>query len=350
MRSRRRLIKKSGNTNNRYLFELSKEYLYLPRDEILSTLRAENIEYNIVDEKPDILAIETSYGGEISSKLASRIALSFSINNFLFSCKPSELEVYAEKHHIYDRGSIAITYRNRSQNISSRDIISRLAKVYTRDRNVSLEKPDVEIHIVITDERIFVGRKLSVIDRSGFEKRKAQYRPFFSPISLHPRLARALVNLSQVPSNGKLLDPFCGTGGILIEAGLIGIDIYGGDIEDKMIKGCRENLEYYNIGDYHLYNVDVGEITSCIDEKMDAVVTDLPYGKAATMKGEKMEKLYSRAFQSISDILKDNGRAVIGISNRDMIYLGRDYLSLLKVYKIRVHRSLNRFFAVYSKP
>lgn len=350
MRLRRRSIEKSENTNNRYLFELSKEYLYLPRDEILFTLMAEDVEYNIVQEKPDILAIETSCRDKIIPKLTSRLALSFSINNFLFSCKPSELESYAEEHHIYDKGSIAITYRNRSQNISSRDIISRLAKVYTRDRSVSLDKPDIDIHIVITDERIFVGKKLSVIDRRGFEKRKAQYRPFFSPISLHPRLARALVNLSQIPINGKLLDPFCGTGGILIEAGLIGIDIYGGDIENKMIKGCRENLEYYNVRNYYLYNVDVGEITSCIDEKMDAVVTDLPYGKAATMRGEEMEKLYNRAFQSISDILKDNGRAVIGISNRDMINLGEEYLSLLKVYNIRVHRSLTRFFTVYSKP
>ena len=350
MRLERKSIRNSRNINNRYLFELSKEYPNLPRDEVFSALIAENIDYNIVEDTPDVLVIETLSKDKINLKLVNRLALSFSINAFLLSCEPLELERYAEGYHIYDSGSIAITYRNRSKNLSSRGIISRLAEVYTRNRKVSLNKPDIEIRVIITDERVFVGRRLSSIDRSNFEKRKAQYRPFFSPISLHPRLARALVNLSQVASNGKLLDPFCGTGGILIEAGLIGIDVYGGDIEDKMIEGCKRNLEYYNIKNYHLYKMDVGELTQFIDQKMDGVVTDLPYGKATTTKGEDMARLYDRAFQSISDILKDKGRAVVGISNREMINMGREYLSLIKIYKIRVHRSLTRFFTVYSKP
>ena len=43
------------------------------------------------------------------------------------------------------------------------------------------------------------------------------------------RLARAMVNLA-IPEQGKLLDPFCGTGGLIIEGILCDIDSYGSDL------------------------------------------------------------------------------------------------------------------------
>ncbi len=54
------------------------------------------------------------------------------------------------------------------------------------------------------------------VARARLEARKVTHRPFSLPISLHPKLARALVNLARVPMGGVLLDPFCGTGGILL--------------------------------------------------------------------------------------------------------------------------------------
>jgi len=145
-----------------------------------------------------------------------------------------------------------------------------------------------------------------------------------------------------------LLDPFCGTGGILIEAGLIGIRVIGSDIEDKMVKGCRENLDFYNIKNYELFSSDIGNITDHIS-KVDAVVTDLPYGKSTTTKGEDIYKLYERSFKSISHVLRKGGRAVIGLSNKDMLSLGDQYFSLIEKHDFRAHSSLTRFFAVYKK-
>jgi len=56
--------------------------------------------------------------------------------------------------------------------------------------------------------------------KSGFGKRKPHMRPGFHPSSLNPKLARAFVNLTGI-RKGTIVDMFCGTGGILIEAGLI---------------------------------------------------------------------------------------------------------------------------------
>lgn len=334
-----------------YLFELSKEHPTLPADEVLSSLNAEHISFSLVEKTVDVLVVTTSDNDELISSLSQRLSLSFSVNKLLFSSE-SEADILrqnAENHPIHQQGSLAVTYRNRSQHVPSDQVIKPLADVYTRGRTVDLNNPEIELHVIITDEKTFVGQLLSAVPRSQFEKRKAQHRPFFSPVSLHPKLARALVNLSTVAKDGCLLDPFCGTGGILIEAGLIGVTVYGGDIEEKMVNGCQQNLEYYGIKNYHLFNVDIGELPLSLPQQVDAVVTDFPYGKATTTKGETLQSLYDRAFQSITSSLKPDGKAVIGLPDRELIHHGKTYLHLENIYEVRVHRSLTRFFAVYQK-
>jgi tRNA (guanine10-N2)-dimethyltransferase len=145
-----------------------------------------------------------------------------------------------------------------------------------------------------------------------------------------------------------LFDPFCGTGGILLEAGLIGAHIIGGDIEQKMIDGCKKTFEFYKMKKYRLQCCDIGEIHRYASS-VDAVVTDFPYGRSTTTKGERLSTLYDRAFASISSLLKENGRAVIGVSNKEMIATGENHLLLLEVHAFRVHRSLTRYFVVYQK-
>jgi tRNA (guanine10-N2)-dimethyltransferase len=156
-----------------------------------------------------------------------------------------------------------------------------------------------------------------------------------------------MVNLSSIKMGKTLLDPFCGTGGILIEAGLIGVKTIGSDIEEKMIEGCKKNLDYYKIRNYKLYRSDIGDISKKID-LVDAIVTDLPYGKSTTTKGEEMKKLYERAFMNISDILKKGGKVVIGLSNKDFISIGEKYFSIVERHNFRAHRSLTRHFVVYQ--
>jgi tRNA (guanine10-N2)-dimethyltransferase len=157
-----------------------------------------------------------------------------------------------------------------------------------------------------------------------------------------------MVNLSMVRKNEILLDPFCGTGGILIEAGILGIKIIGNDIDNKLVIGCKENLDFYNISQYKIYNLDIGEIHKKIN-KVDAVVSDFPYGKSTTTNGEELISLYTRAFINIYNFLKEEGKAVIGLSNKEMLEIGKKYLLLENIYEIRVHNSLTRYIAIFSK-
>lgn len=60
---------------------------------------------------------------------------------------------------------------------------------------------------------------------------------------LPPKLARIMVNLTG-RDVGRILDPFCGTGVLLQEAALLGFDVYGTDLSEKMIRYSKANLDW----------------------------------------------------------------------------------------------------------
>jgi tRNA (guanine10-N2)-dimethyltransferase len=332
------------------LFEISKEHITIPKSEIFSSLDANKIDFDIIESNDDVIILKAYATSKIINKLSERLSYTNFIDEFLFSSKPSlkNIKKNSLDHKINISGTIAIKYKNRSNKVDSQPIVKTLAEVYTKNRKVDLENPDIEIRVLITDNKIYVGLKIAEIDRSKYEERKVQNRPFFSPISLHPKLARALVNISTIKKGEILLDPFCGTGGILIEAGLIGVKIIGSDIEEKMINGCRKTLDFYKINNYKLFCSDIGDVHKLIS-KVDAIVTDLPYGKSTTTKGEKMDLLYERAFESMSKLIKDKKFAVIGLSDKKYISLGQKYFRLVETHALKVHRSLERYFVVFEK-
>lgn len=332
-------------------FELSKEHKTLAAAEIKSCCQAEQLPINISIDNPDVVILHADKVTRLLSLLPQRLSQTFCINQHYFSCPIDQaiLQTKAKEHPIPAKGSVAVTYRNRSTTISSKDIVSSLAEIYTKERKVSLTNPDIEIRVIITDKKLYVGHFIESLNRSQFQQRKAHHRPFFSPISLHPALARLLVNLSKIPSHGILLDPFCGTGGILIEAGLMGVNIIGCDIEKKMIEGTKKNLNYYDLSSLHLFTADIGSLADNIDELVDAVVTDFPYGKATSTQGEHISCLYQRAFEQIAAVLKKDGYAVIGLPQKTYATLAEPYLSIKNYYPIRVHQSLTRHFFIYQK-
>lgn len=332
----------------KYLFELSKDHNYISSSEVLSCLNAEEINYIIREKNRDVLIIETNDKNDFST-VANRLSNTFFIDTFLFSSK-TKLNIIkneAEKNQIIKQGSISIRYKNRSKNINSQDIVKILASIYTKNRIVDLNNPNIELRFIITDSKVYVGTKLFKINRTQFEERKVQNRPFFSPISLHPRLARSLVNISCIKKDEELLDPFCGTGGILLEAGLIGVKVIGNDIEEKMIQGSKETLDFYKLKNYKLFSSDIGDIKNHVDF-VDSIVTDLPYGKATTTKGEDIEKLYMRTFEVFTEILKEKKKAVVGLSDKKWVKTYK-HLKLKDIYKFRSHKSLTRYFVVFEK-
>ena len=222
------------------------------------------------------------------------------------------------------------------------------AVIHSQGFRVNLSRPDTLVR-VYCGERLYAGIRLRYFDPKDFEGRKAHHRPFFRPISLHPRVSRALVNLTKART--ELLDPMMGAGGILIEAGLLGLRVYGVDIRPEMVEGAEMNLRHYGIRNYELKLGDATELGKLFDKKFEAVATDPPYGTSATLAGRKRDELYRKVLESIHNVLKPSGRLATAFpasfdGEGEAEKLG---FRLLGKYYQRVHKSLDRYFYVFEK-
>ncbi len=188
----------------------------------------------------------------------------------------------------------------------------------------------------------YVCREIYFKDPKEFQKRRAPLRPFFSPVSIDPKYARFMVNISGTGNGETILDPFCGTGGILIEAHFIGRRIIGIDRSLQMVTGSKLNLKFLGIKDGKVVNSDF--LSWKKDADVDAIVTDLPYGRSSPTFGDSIDKLYEDAFLAFSRILQRYRRCIVIISDPSLLRYSEKYFITLTVIGKRVHKSLTRYF------
>lgn len=100
---------------------------------------------------------------------------------------------------------------------------------------VNLETPDIRIFIFVNENKAYIG-----VDLVGRDLSKRQYRIFTAPGILNANLSYALVRLSGYKKKEKLVDLFCKSGVLCIEAALYNAGIssshYNKDFAFKKIK------------------------------------------------------------------------------------------------------------------
>ncbi len=175
--------------------------------------------------------------------------------------------------------------------------------------SVDLDNPDTTFYFLMKGEKIYVGKLIHRFDPTEFTERKSGMKPYSRPVSLKPREARCWINLSG--ARGDLLDPFCGTGTILVEAGLAGYNVYGSDSEDDMVSGSITNMKHYGV-EGEVRKSRVQNLSKIWNRTFDVVVTDPPYGRSAKVCSVGIKNLYRSSLKEIESILKNNGRCVIG--------------------------------------
>jgi tRNA (guanine10-N2)-dimethyltransferase len=207
---------------------------------------------------------------------------------------------------------------------------------------VRLGNPAIEFRAVFSADRCYLGKVLYRIDRGSFNRRSPGTRAFFHPGVMMPRMARALVNMSLVQEGEFLLDPFCGTGGIILEAEMTGAHGVGSDIDRNMVAGSRQNVPP---GDFVCADTTALPFSdSCIP----AIVTDLPYGQSVSIRAGSLEALYGDALREIRRVLLPGRRAVV-VTHRDISADAGELFVVEGVYSQRVHRSLTRRILVLRK-
>ncbi|HDP96409.1 MAG TPA: methyltransferase domain-containing protein [Euryarchaeota archaeon] len=328
----------------RYLFELSGEHPELPSLEAEALLRSCG-DADLI-EKDCLAAVFQS--SSVPGDFASRISLSHYLSEHMLSTELDDLSSEIEKFDFSGIENASISVRvahERRGQIDGRKLTRELGGIVSRSTGIDLENPEMRLRVYVGN-RAHLGIQLKAVDRSQYEKRKNRFLPFTSPISIHPRLARGLINLTAKSVKDIVLDPFCGTGAFLIEAALMQMEAYGSDISPKMIAGSRRNLEHLGI-EAHLMQTDVGEIGR-LGRRFDCIVTDPPYGRSASTNREPADALYSRALDAFSENLVGRGRVGIIVPNTDILDF-EDRFKLVTNASLRVHRSLIRNFVVLER-
>ena len=325
------------------LLELSMECEPLSRSEAISVCKTLGTTARPVLEGPGVLVLETDAD---PGEFVGRVALCHSVSEYLGSCGPDELESMASGIDVPGPIRVHSTRIGTSHTDVDLDGVNRkIGDILGRGRGVDIHSPRSEVRIVYSED-VHIGRLLGTVDRAAFEARKTRNMPFDHPVSIHPKFARCLVNLTETRSGGRLLDPFCGTGAIVAETALCGFDAIGADVSDRMLEGARSNLSALGLK-ASLHLTDVGSLRDRV-QHIDGIATDPPYGRSSSTNGEAVAELMRRSFAAFSQIMDRGSRVAMAVHDPELVSLAEGF-RLMGRHDLWVHRSLTRHFCLLER-
>jgi tRNA (guanine10-N2)-dimethyltransferase len=330
------------------LVELSGELPDLAREEALTTVSMlAQREADVLAEDGPVLMLRCD--DVDGARVAGRLGLAHHVSEGAVSGEVSAAPEMAASVDIGDAGSFRVRV-HRTEGSSATGLhrsaetrVGALIQERTGAR-VDLTRPDAEVRLVLA-RRAYAGLLAGSVDRKGMEARAVKHRPFSHPISLHPKYARAMVNLAKVHEGGRIMDPFCGTGGVLIEAAMLGHQPLGSDIDPRMVEGSRENLGALGLS-ADLEVADVAKVASDLAWTPDAIVTDPPYGRSTSLHGGDEAGVLASLYGMASSVLGPGGRLVVCLPDPARIPPEGSGLEVLSVHPMKVHRSLTRHVCV----
>lgn len=161
-----------------------------------------------------------------------------------------------------------------------------------------------------SDGRGYIAETIGVQNIDAYTLRD-RGRPKRDPLNgmLPPKLAQTMINLGVgTRSNIRVLDPFCGTGVVLMEAALMRHAVYGTDVNEKMIFYTRDNLnwlkdKYALHFDWYAHQADA--TTAKWQQPVDAVVSESFLGEPMAQEppAEKLVKVMEKCEQIVRGFL-----------------------------------------------
>ncbi len=192
------------------------------------------------------------------------------------------------------------------------------------------------INVFINKDRVII-----YLDTSGVSLHKRGYREIGSEAPIKETLAAAMISLTPWREDRLLVDPFCGSGTIAIEAALMGLNIAPGlkrdfvsegwsysdkqvwsrerkeaeakirsdvklkiqgyDIDESVLKIARKNAALAGVAEHiHFQKRDVRELSS--GDSYGFIVTNPPYGERLEDRKsvEQLYKAMGTAFSKLS--------------------------------------------------
>lgn len=181
---------------------------------------------------------------------------------------------------------------------------------------VDLEGFEVNLRVDIIGETCMIAVQLTQTALSHRYQRVYQPR-----VTLKPNVAYAALRLAQLPRQPRsLLDPFCGSGTILLEAAHLfpQATLLGSDWDHRAVTGTHANAEAAQLAEsIHLRTADARTVRQAFPEieEVDAIVTNPPYGRQLGRR-IKFVPFYAACLRELHTLLPHRGRLVIIIHKR----------------------------------
>jgi tRNA (guanine10-N2)-dimethyltransferase len=292
---------------------------------------------NVIDQRLQVAVVDAP-----DPEKAHRLAMTQVVSEYLGECEPTVpsfrkllKELAIETHDSFAGRAKKVHGGALERNPSSQREFEKLIGTMISGP-VSLDNPDTEYRAVLSEDRCYFGKVLFSINRGAYDVRNPGKRDFFHPGVMMPRMARTLINVTCSQAGDLVLDPFCGTGGILIEAEMLGMQALGCDFDPTMVHGSLRNVTEADLVIADATHLPVRNLS------MDAVVTDFPYGQSVCIKKtDTMDNLYADALDEIRRVLKTGHRAVI-VTHKDISDIAEQHMTILQRHEQRVHKSLTR--------
>jgi tRNA (guanine10-N2)-dimethyltransferase len=341
----------------RLFFLFSGEHEELPLSELKAILEAEGYAYRVLERFDQVAVVETDKA--CVKAVTQRAALTRVCGLELFHCK-AKPSVMAEKTRsnmgnvLADGETFVVRIKHvkdYSSKIDGMALESKLGALILRNNTttrVSLRNADKTFLGILTSNMLIFGQKIAEVRPKPFVERRPRKKPFFHPSAMQAKLARCMTNLAQSKAGELVLDPFCGTGSMLIEAGLIGCRVVGLDVQRRMVRGTLRNLHHFGLKPEGIILADIRFLPMA---KVDRVVTDPPYGISSTTLKRTTKQLVEECLSATHKLLNKGQRICIAAPKtlgvrRIGESLGYKHLESHFVY---VHRSLTREIAVFEK-
>ncbi len=194
-------------------------------------------------------------------------------------------------------------------------------------RSNLLTPPNNEILAAFTEKYLYIARTMVVYD-SMLQQYRDESRPYISSeISTSPKVCRTLLNLAGARPGDTVLDPFCGTGTLLIEAAMLGMKCIGVDIEGDQVQGTKSNLLWFarDSGqkiEFQVIRGDSRQLSELIQKQVDAVAFEPNLGPVSSAQPDmenaedtirELTDLYNEVLGQIGDVLRPDGRVAMTI-------------------------------------
>lgn len=337
---------------------LSGEHEALPVSEAKAILEAEGYTYEVSESLEQVLRLKAD--PDCASVLKQRAAFTRMCALELFSCEAklasivksvqsTDLQaVLSEDESFAVRVKHVKEYSQRINGMTLEGKLGALILDKCPKAKVRLKNPDKTLVGVLTSDRFVFGVKLAEVPAKPFVERRPRKKPFFHPSAMTAKLARCMVNLAEPKAGEVVLDPFCGTGTMLIEAKLIGCRVLGMDIQRRMARGTRRNMAHFNIKPD---GIIVGDAKHLPVTRVDCVVTDPPYGISSTTLKRTTEQLVEQVLKAVHGALPMGRRVCLAAPKKLGISRVGKVLGFtpLESYFVYVHRSLTREIVVFEK-